>query len=130
MLTFNLKYFLLALVLFFVEVLIALFVHDNIIRPYGGDFLVMILIYFAVRAFIKAPSIMIALSALLFAYLVEVLQYFNIVDKLGLSDNQLAKTVIGNGFDWLDLLAYTLGIITVLVLERSIAFKPGAHPVR
>ena len=38
-------YFYWTIVLFFVEVLIALFVHDGIIRPFLGDVLVVILIY-------------------------------------------------------------------------------------
>jgi len=118
MLTFNLRFFLLTLVLFVIEVLIALFVHDRILRPYGGDFLVTILTYCAGRTLIKASPWKIAIGALLFSYTVEILQYFNIVDRLALSDNLLAKMVIGYGFEWLDLVAYTLGIITVLILER------------
>jgi hypothetical protein len=54
----------------------------------------------------------------MFAYAIEVLQYFSIVDRLGLSGNIVAKTVIGYGFEWWDILAYTFGIITVLILER------------
>ena len=118
MFTFNPKFFLFALALFVIEVLIALFVHDSIIRPYGGDYLVVILMYCAVRSFIKAPPVKVAIGVLLFSYCLEVLQYYNLVDRLGLSDNKIAKTVIGYGFDWLDLLAYTLGIATVLWLER------------
>jgi hypothetical protein len=37
MFTFNLSYFLLALLLFVAEVLIDIYVHDRIIRPYIGD---------------------------------------------------------------------------------------------
>ena len=118
MLTFSLKFFLFTLALFIVEVLIALFVRDSIIRPYGGDYLVVILIYCAVKTFIKADPLKVAIGVLLFSYCVELLQYFNIVDRLGLTTNQLARTVIGYGFAWLDLLAYTLGIATVLILER------------
>jgi hypothetical protein len=118
MLTFNLKFFFFALALFIIEVLIALFVHDSIIRPYGGDYLVVILIYCAVRTFINGSPLKIGIAVLLFAYTLEVLQYFDIVRRLGLADNKLARTVIGYGFDWLDLLAYTLGILTVLLLER------------
>jgi len=117
MLTFNLKFFLFALVLFIVEVLIALFVRDSIIRPYGGDYLVVILIYCAVKTFIKIDPLKLAIGVLLFSYCIEVLQYFHIVDRLGLANNQLARTVIGSGFAWLDLLAYTLGIATILILE-------------
>ena len=118
MLTFNQKYCLFALTLFVVEIFIALFVHDNFIRPYIGDYLVVILIYCAVKTFVKASSLKVATGVLLFSYAIEILQYFRIVDRLGLSDNVIAKTMIGYGFDWLDLLAYTLGIITVLILER------------
>jgi hypothetical protein len=119
MLTFNLKYFLFAFVLFVVEVLIALFVRDGFVRPYVGDFLVVMLIYCAVRTFINASPIKVAMGVLLFSYLIEVLQYCRIVDRLGLSDYIIAKTVIGYGFEWWDILAYTLGIATVLILERS-----------
>jgi len=118
MLTFNFKYFLFALILFIIELVIALFIHDNFIRPYVGDYLVVLLLYCAVKSVIKAPALKIAIGVLLFSYLIEVLQYFRIVDRLGLSGNAVAKTVIGYGFEWWDILAYTLGITTVLILER------------
>lgn len=118
MLTFNLKFFLAAIIFFIIEVLIALFVHDNFIRPYVGDFLVVILIYCAVRTFIKTSPLKVAIGVLLFSYLIETLQYFRIVDRLGLSQNVVARTVIGYGFEWWDILAYTLGIITVLFIEK------------
>src|SRR5215831_16904542 len=109
MLTFNAKYFSLALALFIIEVVIALFVHDSFVRPYFGDFLVVILLYCSVRSFIKASSLKIAIGVLLFAYLIETLQYFRFVDRLGLTRNIIARTVIGYGFEWWDILAYTLG---------------------
>jgi hypothetical protein len=118
MFRFNLRFLLYTILFFVIEVLIALYVHDNFIRPYVGDYLVVMLIYCAVRTFIKADTLPIAIGVLLFAYLVEVLQYFRIVDRLGLAGNQLAKTVIGYGFEWLDILAYTLGVITVVLVER------------
>ena len=118
MFTFNFRYFLFAVILFVVEVLIALFVRDSFIRPYFGDYLVVILIYCAVRTFINASPLKVAIGVLLFSYLIEVLQYFNIVDRLGLADNVIARTVIGYGFAWWDILAYSLGIATVLILEH------------
>jgi Protein of unknown function (DUF2809) len=118
MLTFNIRFFLLTILFFVTEVLIALYVKDNFVRPYVGDYLVVMLIYCAIRTFIKANPVKVAIAVLLFAYLVEVLQYFRIVDRLGLSGNTLAKTVIGYGFEWLDMLAYTLGVVTILLVER------------
>jgi len=119
MLTFSFRYFFFALILFLVEVFIALYVHDGLVRPYVGDYLVVMLIYCAVRTFIKISPVKLAIGVLLFSYVIEVLQFFSIVDRLGLSNNKLAKTVIGYGFEWIDLLAYTLGIVTVLILERG-----------
>ena len=127
MLTFNLKFFLFTLVLLAIEILIALYVRDSIIRPYGGDFLVVILLYCAVKTIVKASPLKVAIGVLLFAYLVEILQYFEIVNKLGLAENEFARTVIGYGFEWWDLLAYSLGIMTVLALEKQFKFSNNGH---
>jgi hypothetical protein len=117
MLTFKPGFFVVGFVLFVIEVLIALYVRDSIVRPYVGDFLVVIMIYCFVRAFLKAAPWKIGVGVLLFSFTIETLQYFNIVDRLGLSNNPILKTVIGYGFEWLDILAYTLGIAMILTLE-------------
>ena len=105
--------------LFITEVLIALFVHDHFIQPYVGDFLVVILLYCAAKSFLNFSCFKLAVGTLLFSYWIEFLQYFKFIERLGLAHNQFARTVIGYGFDWLDLLAYTLGMVTVLILEGS-----------
>ena len=115
---FNPGYFFLAFGLFVVEVMIAVLVHDNFVRPYVGDFLVVIMVYCGLKAFINAAAWKLALIALLFSYAIEAFQYIKILSVIGLADNEIAKTVIGYGFSWLDILAYTLGIITVLLVER------------
>jgi len=51
-LLFNKTYFLLALLLLSVELFIGFFVRDAVIRPYGGDFLVVILLYCMLKSFI------------------------------------------------------------------------------
>ena len=118
MLQFQYRYFVCAVLLFVTEVLIALFVHDTIIRPYIGDILVVILIYCFVKAFFKIPVFITAVSVLLFAYGIETLQYFSIVEKLGLENSTLATTVMGNSFSWIDMLAYTAGFALVLLVEK------------
>jgi hypothetical protein len=112
-----LKYGLLALLLFGIEVLIALYLRDRIIRPYIGDLLVVILIYCFVKALVNAPVFPTALGVLLFAYAVETLQYFHVVELLGLGHSKLARVIIGSSFEWMDMLAYTLGIGLVLSIE-------------
>ena len=106
------------LLLFITEVLIALFVHDQFIRPYIGDFLVVILIYCFVKSFLNTPVVPTALGVLVFAYTVELLQYFRIVEVLGLQHSRAARIIIGSSFEWQDILAYTLGVLAVVLVEK------------
>ncbi len=116
---FKKKYLLLTILLFLVEVFIAKFVHDRFIRPFVGDFLVVILLYFFAKTFWNASNKTIAISVLIFSFVVEILQYFKIVEILGLKGNRLAEIVIGTSFSWLDLVAYTLGVLTVYWLDTK-----------
>lgn len=118
MLLFKRNYFLLTVILFITEVLIALYVHDSFIRPYFGDYLVVMLVYCAVRSFLNVTVIQASVGTLLFAYTIEILQHLRIVDLLGLAENVIAKTVIGYGFSWWDMLAYTLGVFTIIGVEK------------
>ncbi len=117
MLKFNRWYFLLTIILFVTELLIAKFAHDLIIRPYGGDVLVVILIYCFARSFIQMPVWKLSLLVFAFACLVETLQYFRIVDQLGLQDHTWARIVIGTSFSWMDILSYAIGIMIILFTE-------------
>ena len=105
------------MILFLVEVFIALFVHDNFIRPFFGDVLVVILIYCFIKSFINSPVVVTAVAVLLFAYAIEVLQYFNIIKVLGLQNSAIARILIGTSFEWTDLLAYALGIGLVILFS-------------
>ena len=117
MLTFSKWYFVAAVFLFIVEILIALYVHDQIVRPYIGDFLVVILLYCFVRAFLDANAVKVAVGVLIFAYLIEFLQYLDLIAFLGLQKSRLANVVLGNYFEWIDMVAYTLGIVAVIIFE-------------
>ena len=113
----NFSYLSFAIVLFVIEVFIALRINDAIIRPFGGDYLVVILLYCLAKSFFDTHKNLTAFSVLLFSYLVEGLQYLQIVDLLGLDDSKLANIIIGNYFSWLDIICYTLGILTVIGVE-------------
>lgn len=117
-LRFNRWYFTLTILLFVTEVLIAAYLHDDFIRPYAGDFLVVILIYCFLRSFLQAPVVPVALAVLAFSYLVEGLQYLNMVKRLGLGHSRLANIVLGNYFTWADIVAYTLGTGFVILVEK------------
>lgn len=123
MVKFHLNYFIATLSLLFIEILIALFMHDGLIRPYIGDFLVVILIYCFIKSFTGLSVQSAAVITLVFSYLVETLQYFNIVEKLSLQNFKLAKIIIGTSFAWTDILCYSLGILFVLIVEKLIRAK-------
>ena len=125
MFSFQPKYFWLTIVLFLIELYIAVYLHDWLIRPYGGDFLVVILLYCFVKSFFNVTVHRVALSVLLFAYLIEGTQYFELIYKLNLQDSFLAHLIIGSTFKWLDMLAYTLGVILVLIVEQEGEKRPA-----
>ena len=115
---FHKTYFVLALLLLLTEILIALYVNDNFVRPYVGDFLVVILLYCFARSILNWTVAFTCITVLIFSFCVEIAQYFQLVKHLQLENNGLARTIIGSSFEWTDLFAYTLGIVLVLVVEK------------
>lgn len=122
-LKFNKYYLFLTIVLFLIELSIALYIKDNFIRPFGGDVLVVILIYCFLKIFWNERPLKVALIVLAFSFVVEILQYFNVVKLLGLQNNKIASVIIGTSFSWLDLVAYTVGFIIILTIEKWINKK-------
>ncbi len=127
MMQFQWKYFTATVVLFIIEVFIALYVNDSFIRPYFGDVLVVILIYCFIKSFVITDVLKTAIGVLLFSYVIELLQYYRFVEVLGLQEYKLAKVVLGTSFAWHDIVAYTAGFLIVvgaeLVFNRNINVK-------
>ena len=113
----RIKYALLSALLLLLEVLIALYVHDNFIRPYIGDVLVVILIYCVVRIFIPEKVRLLPVYVFIFACFTEFMQYLNIVEVLGLQDNKFFNILIGTVFDWSDIISYGAGCILLGIYE-------------
>jgi hypothetical protein len=118
MLKFRPVYFILTIILLITEICIAKFFHDGFIRNNLGDFLVVILIYCFIRSFFDLSVLSAGIFSLLFSYAVETFQYFKIVEQLGLQTYKIARILIGTSFEWADILAYTLGIGLVLLVEK------------
>jgi hypothetical protein len=127
---FNPRYFLLTLLLLGVEIFIGACMHDAVIRPYGGDVLVVILIYCFIRSFWRLRVLPLALGVLIFSYLEETGQYFHLADRLGFSRPGLMRTVIGWYFTWADMLCYTLGIGAVLAVEGLVRWRQAGAEAR
>ena len=114
----RIKYAIAFGLLLFVEVLIALYVHDTFVRPYVGDMLVVILVYCFTRIFIPERCRLLPLYVFLFAAGVEVLQYFRLVHILGLEHNRFLRIVLGSVFDIKDIICYGVGSILLEAFER------------
>ena len=124
----RIPYLTATILLFAVEVFIALFVHDSFVRPFIGDVLVVILIYTFIRIFIPEKVRLLPLYVFVFAAAVEILQYFRIVEVLGLQDNVIMSTVIGTSFDIRDILCYFVGCVFCGVWEVIRYKREKAEP--
>jgi hypothetical protein len=114
----NIKYMYVFLVLLVIEIVIAVFVHDAIIRPYIGDILVVILIYALIRGIAKKSIKFLPIYIFVFATAVEFAQYFHIIEILHLENNKLMRTIIGTSFAKLDILCYLIATGILIVWEN------------
>jgi hypothetical protein len=117
---FSLKYFLLTIAIFLVEVLIATQLKDIFfVRAYLGDVIVVMLIYTLIKSFFKIDNHeKLILGILIFSFLVEFAQYFNIAEKLGFQPGSLMYIVIGNSFSWIDILCYAVGCLLLFLFVK------------
>lgn len=113
----RMKYFILFILLVFIEVMIALFIHDQFIRSYIGDVLVVIVLYYFARIFIPEKFTFLPAIIFVFAAGVEVLQYFHIVQLLGLENNRFMSILLGSVFDLKDILCYGVGCLLLQSYE-------------
>ena len=103
-------------VLLSVEVLIALFVHDGLVRPYAGDVLAVAVVYFFIRIFIPEKYPWLPAAVFAFALLVELSQGLHLVDRLGLT-NPVLRTVLGSVYDVRDIVCYGIGCAFLALYE-------------
>nr|WP_262904354.1 DUF2809 domain-containing protein [Christiangramia sediminis] len=99
------------------ETFIAMYVKDDFIRPYLGDFLVVILLYCFLMAISKISVLKGLFVVLLFSFAVEFFQLINIVKVLQYQPPKMVMIVLGSSFSVWDLLAYSLGLATCFLLE-------------
>lgn len=109
----RLSYILLLIALIAVEVLIALTQHNNILRYYGGDTIVVWAVYCLFQSISggKNNHYAVHIGVLIFAFLVEFLQLIHFVDIIGLGDIQFFRVLMGTSFAAEDLAAYAVGTV-------------------
>ena len=123
----RIYYLILSAVLFLIEFLIAVFVPSpSWLRDYGGDMLIIPLIYCLVRIFIKVlPKLMPFLMCCV-GFIFEIAQYFHICDILGFEKGSVMRIIIGTSFSWMDIFCYIAGMLLIyagIYLKKKLSFK-------
>lgn len=86
-----------------------------------GDFLYAVMIYFLVLIFLPfKKAYLIAIISLLICYGIEFLQLYQAEWIIELRKTLFGRYVLGQGFLWSDILAYTFGITVSLAAEKII----------
>lgn len=115
---FNLKYFLIAIAIFFIEVLIATKLKDwFFVRAYLGDVFVVMLMYYFIKAFFNINSTKLIIGVFIFSCLIEFAQYFHFGELMGFKDNRVMMIILGNSFSWIDILCYFAGCVILFLIE-------------
>ena len=116
-LKFNRLFSALTVIILITEIAIACFLKDGFIRYTVGDFLASILVYCAIRSCCSTKAVQVAITALIISFIIEFAQLFNLLDLLNLRANKIASIILGSHFSIEDLIAYTLGIITIYFID-------------
>ncbi|CAM2943956.1 DUF2809 domain-containing protein [Vibrio neptunius] len=98
-------------------IVIAGYVRDSFIRPTFGDVLVVVWLYHTIASVIRMDPKVLALLVVAVAFLVEVGQYFQMAQWLGIEPSSPLHIALGATFDWKDLFAYAIGGVGCVVLE-------------
>lgn len=119
----NVSYLLGFLFLLILEIYIANYISDDFIRPYLGDFLVVILLYCFLMLISKATVAKGLISVLVFSFTIEFIQLIDISKVLGYQPPRIVMIILGSSFSLWDLLAYTLGILFAGSIEWFVNSK-------
>jgi hypothetical protein len=92
-----------------------------IVNMYLGDALWALMIYLYLAIIFKTLSIKrVAISSLLFCYLIELSQLYHTTWIDQIRNTRLGGLVLGFGFLWSDILAYTMGVGIGMLIEWMI----------
>ncbi|RZK81993.1 MAG: DUF2809 domain-containing protein [Pedobacter sp.] len=99
-------------VLIFITIVAGLFSRQILVIPaVVGDVLWAVMMFLIIRfIFINSELKTIALLALVICYFIELSQLYQAPWINNIRENTLGALVLGRGFLWTDLIAYTLGI--------------------
>jgi len=118
-LKFDYKNFLIAVLIFLIEILIATKLKDIFfVRAYLGDVFVVMLMYYFIKAFFDFNSTKLIVGIFIFSCLIEFAQYFHFGELMGFKDNRVMTIILGNSFSWGDILCYFVGCLILFLLSK------------
>ena len=125
---FDARAFIIALGLFVGLVLLATFgAHAGWVRGFFGDVLAVVWLYFVFKTVVAARPVPLAASAFAVGCALEFGQYLALLQHCQIV-NPVLRVVIGSTPDWLDVLAYGLGAVSVVWWELTAARPKASGP--
>lgn len=122
----NPPYLLLAGGIFLIEVVIAAFVHDRWVRPFGGDLLVVMLLHFLARGVSAVSARTAAIGTFIFACAVEAGQWLQLAQRLGVERHWIGRLLLGTTFHWGDIVVYGLGAGLAWWVDQKLSLRRSA----
>ena len=117
MIKYNKIYLSLFLLLFLIEILIAKYA-TGFIRHTIGDYLVVILLYTFIKSIFKISIEKVILITFSISFIIEFLQLSGLQNMYPKEYSKALKIILGTSFSIGDLVAYTLGVTTIYMIEN------------
>ena len=132
------KYFVAFVLLLIIEIFIAIYHFHPIIRGFVGDILVIPLLFCFLRIFFSIACASakasggtrterLVLYILLFAFSVEITQFYHLADALQI-ESKIIRTIMGSTFEFTDLLAYLIGGLLIIASGKNFRQKKKNPP--
>lgn len=100
------------------------------VDTYLGDALWALMIYLGVAyIFTKKKIKIVAILSLSFCYLIEISQLYHATWIDNIRRTTLGGLILGYGFLWSDLLAYSMGIMVGIIIDLLLLKKQGQNYV-
>ena len=108
------------------EICIAIYAKDGFIRYYLGDVLAAAMLYAFGRAAFRLPPKILALAAFTLSLVIEITQYFKVLEILGVQ-NYALWIIFGGTFDWTDIICYAIGCVLAYASENFIGSEHAIY---
>ena len=108
------------------EIFIAIYAKDGFIRYYLGDVLAAAMLYAFGRAAFRLPPKILALAVFTLSLIIEITQYFKVLEILGVQ-NYALWIIFGGTFDWTDIICYAIGCVLAYVSENFIGSEHAIY---